>query len=109
MEHFTAFGFQCKFADSFDDIRHLKDAVVVAVMEFEDQDNQDEKAKIVAVNARFKIAVCRLRSPKEVRNEPGIHAIISRHIKRDSLQNIVDQLLSSGTTVQPLSRHIPYV
>jgi len=80
----------------------------VEMVVVESEDEVEDREMIRALNSRFKIAVCRLRSPNEVRTEPGIHAIISRHIKRDSLRNIIERLLTTGSAVQPTSRHIPY-
>jgi hypothetical protein len=86
---------------------NLDHAVNMAVVELND-DNQAKKLKLKTIKSLFKIAICPLRSPMEVRMEPGIDAMVSPHIKRDSLRNIVDQLFSSGSAVQPTSRHIPY-
>jgi hypothetical protein len=108
LEHFTSFGFDCKSVDTFDELCHLSGTTVVAVAEV-DEDIKEIKSKFKEVNAKFKVAVCRLRSPNEVRTEPSIDAMVSRHIKRDSLRNIIDQLLKSGTVVQETTRHIPYM
>lgn len=92
--------------DTFEDLCNLDHTVDIAVTEY-DQSLDEERTKIMAVNARFKIGVCRLRSPNEVTHEPGIDAIISRHIKRDSLRHIVNQLLASNSVVQQTTiRHI---
>src|ERR1700736_28611 len=107
LEHFTSFGFHCTLVDTFENLCNQDHAVDVIVSEFDDGD-EDKKAKLLAVKARFKIALCRLRSPNEVKTEPGIDVIVSRHIKRNSLRHILDQLLASGTAVQPTTRHIPY-
>jgi hypothetical protein len=103
VEHFTSFGFTCKLVETID---QLPQTATFAISEL-DEDSEEMSAKIKQTKALFKIAVCRLRSPNEVRTEPGIDAIVSRHIKRDSLRNIVDQLLKSGNTIQPTTRTIP--
>lgn len=106
LEHFASFGFACKLAESIDDLFKLPQTATFAVSELDDGD-EEMSTKIKRTKARFKIAICRLRSPNEVRTEPGIDAIVSRHVKRDSLRNIVDQLLKSGNTIQPTTRQIP--
>jgi hypothetical protein len=106
VEHFTSFGFTCKLVETIDQLCVLPETAKFAISEL-DEDSEVMSATIKKTNARFKIAICRLRSPNEVRTEPGIDAIVSRHIKRDSLRNIVDQLLKSGNTIQPTTRTIP--
>lgn len=106
VEHFTSFGFTCKIVETIDQLCLLPQTATFAISEL-DEDSEEMSAKIKQTKARFKIAVCRLRSPNEVRTEPSIDAIVSRHIKRDSLRNIVDQLLKSGNTIQPTTRTIP--
>src|SRR5271169_2245913 len=98
-EHFTSFGFSCHFVETFDELFTLPRSPIVAVTEL-DESVEEAKSRLREINARFKIAVCRLRSPNEVRTEVGIDAIISRHIKRDSLRNIIEQLLKTGSAVQ---------
>lgn len=105
--HFTSFGFDCICVDSLAELCEEGKSALLVVSELE-KDVEIEKSKFKTIPAKFRIAVCRLRSPNEVRTEDGINALISRHIKRDSLRNIVEQLLTSGSTVQPSSRHIPY-
>jgi hypothetical protein len=104
-EHFSSFGFTCYEANTFDQICQIPEMAVLAISEL-DEASDDLKRRMKKINARFKIAVCRLRSPNEVRTEPGIDVIISRHIKRDSLRNLVERLLTSGTAIQPTSRRI---
>ena len=104
--HFTSFGFECICLDSFLELCEKGESALFVVSELE-KDLEKRKARLKTIPAKFKVAVCRLRSPNEVRTEEGINAIVSRHIKRDSLRNIVEQLLTSGTTIQPSSRHIP--
>lgn len=94
--------------NTFDELSHLHRPAVVVLVEM-DEDTEEMKSRIRTIEAKFRIAVCRLRSPNEVKTEPGIDAIISRHIKRDSLRNIVDQLLKSGDVLQPTTLHIPYL
>jgi hypothetical protein len=65
--------------------------VTMAVSEL-DQNDAEMKAKFKCIKSQFRIAVCQLRSPNEIRTECGIHAMISRHVKRDSLRNIIQQL-----------------
>jgi Histidine kinase-, DNA gyrase B-, and HSP90-like ATPase len=106
-EHFKSFGFRCALVDTFEDLCNLNHAVDIVVTEYE-LGQEEEKTKIMGVKSRFKIGVCRLRSPNEVTHEPGIDAMISRHIKRDALRRIVEQLLASGnvvqqTTIRPIS------
>lgn len=96
LQHFKSFGFHCILVDTFDDLCNLDHAVDVVVTEY-DSNLDKEKMKMTDVNARFKIGVSRLRSPNEVIQESGIDVIISRHIKRDSLRQIVNQLLESGS------------
>ena len=108
VEHFKSFGFACRVVASFEELCQLGVGVVIAVTEL-DENEQEMKQRVKELKAKFKIAICRLRSPNEVRTEPGIDAIISRHIKRESLQNIVTQLMTSGNTVQAASRHAPYL
>ena len=104
--HFTSFGFECVCVDSFLELCDKSKSALLVVSELENELEQ-RKAQFKTIPAKFKIAVCRLRSPNEVRTEAGIDALVSRHIKRDSLRNIMEQLLTSGTTIQPSSRHIP--
>jgi len=104
--HFTSFGFECVCVDSFLELCDKGKSALLVVSELE-KDLEEKKAQFKTIPAKFKIAVCRLRSPNEVRTEAGIDALVSRHIKRDSLRNIMEQLLTSGTTIQPSSRHIP--
>jgi hypothetical protein len=106
--HFTSFGFDCICVDSLTELCEKGSSALLVVAALE-KDIDNEKAKFKTIPAKFRIAVCRLRSPNEVRSEDGINALVSRHIKRDSLRNIMEQLLTSGSTVQPSSRHIPYL
>jgi Histidine kinase-, DNA gyrase B-, and HSP90-like ATPase len=106
-EHFSSFGLTCTLVNSFKEVCDLAKRVEIVVVELE-EDIDTVKEKLKAVNARFKIAVARLRSPNEIRTESGIDAIVSRHVKRDSLRNIIEQLLNSGSTVQPTTRQVPY-
>jgi|SRR5579859_4890975 len=105
--HFTSFGFHCICVDSLTELCEKGKSALLVVSELE-KDVENEKAKFKTIPAKFRIAICRLRSPNEIRAEDGINALVSRHIKRDSLRNVVEQLLASGSTVQPSSRHIPY-
>jgi hypothetical protein len=107
VEHFTSFGFTCKIVETLEALQSLPKSATVAVSEL-DGTAEEMSAMFKRAKSRFKIAICRLRSPNEVKTEPGIDAIVSRHIKRDSLRNIVDQLLKSGNTIQPTARQIPY-
>ena len=107
LEHFASFGFSCKFVDTFDELCKLPKSAVVAVAEL-DEASDEMKSKFKKVTAQIKVAICRLRSPNEVTSEPGLDVFISRHIPRFKLRNVIDQLLKSGTTVQPMARHIPY-
>jgi hypothetical protein len=107
MDHFTSFGFRCTSVASFEDLCNIDSSTVMTVTGL-DERIEELKEDMKGIPARFKIALLRLRSPNEVRTEDGIDAIISRHIKRESLRNIVHQLLTSGTAAPPSSRHIPY-
>lgn len=106
-EHFCSFGFSCRFVDLFDELCTLDASATIAVIGL-DEESEEIRMKITQVKSRFKIALCQLRSPNEIRTEPGIHAMVSRHIKRESLRNIVHQLLTSGSAFQPASRQAPY-
>ena len=106
MEHFTSFGFKCKVVEKIDELWELPETAPFAIAEL-DETSEENYANIKRANARFKIVICRLRSPNEVRTETGIDAIVSRHIKRNSLRNIVDQLLQSGNRIQLTTRHVP--
>ena len=107
LEHFASFGFSCKLVNTFDELCKLPKSTVVAVAEL-DEASDEMKSKFKKVTAQVKVAICRLRSPNEVTTEPGLDVFISRHIPRFKLRNIIDQLLKSGTTVQPMARRIPY-
>jgi hypothetical protein len=106
LRHFTSFGFSCKTIETFNEFCNLQSRPIMAVSEL---DLEMEQIKFKSMKAKFKVAVCRLRSPNEVRSEAGIDIMVSRHIKRDSLRNLVEQLLKSGTTVQSETRNIPFV
>jgi len=106
-DHLTSFGFHCTPVDSFEDLGRLPHPAVLAVMEFDDA-SEDKQLQLQTITARFKIAVCHLRSPNEVRVGNGFDVMVSRHIKRDSLRNIIDQLLNSGKTGEATIHHIPY-
>jgi hypothetical protein len=80
---------------------------VLAVTEV-DEEIDEKKSKIMKIKAKFKIAVCCLRSTHEVKTESGIDAIICRQIKRDALRSIIDQLFNVGSSVQAVARHVPY-
>src|SRR5271170_1785105 len=105
LDHFTSFGFTCHAVDKFEGLYTLPPAALMAVAEADD-DVEKAKSSMKNISAKFKIAVSRLRSPNEVRTEQGIDAIVSRHIKRDSLRNLVSQLLKSGNTFRPSSRQV---
>lgn len=107
LEHFASFGFSCRLVTTFDELCTLPKSAVVAVAEL-DEASDEMKSKFKKVNAHVKVAICRLRSPNEVRTEPGVDALISRHIPRFKLRNIIYQLLKSGTTDLPMARSIPY-
>ena len=108
VEHFASFGFSCKVVNSFDELCKLPKSAVVAVAELNEAADE-MKSRFKKVNAQVKVAICRLRSPNEVRTEPGLDVLISRHIPRFKLRNIIDRLLKSGTTAQPMARNIPYI
>lgn len=93
--------------ETFEELCRIDPGTIVVILGMEGT-LEELKTRFKLITARFKIALFRLRSPNEVRTEDGIDAIISRHIKRDSLGNIIDQLLKTGTAAQPSSRHIPY-
>lgn len=107
MDHLTSFGFQCTAVETFDELCRIDPATAVAISGMEGT-LEELKEAFKQIPARFKIALFRLRSPNEVRTEEGVDVIISRHIKRDSFRNILDQLLTSGIAAQPTSRHVPY-
>jgi hypothetical protein len=106
VEHFTSFGFKCVSVESLEDLCNSPRRGILAVTEF-DEEHDEIMQRIKGINAKFKICVGALRSPNEVRTVPGIDAIVSRHIKRDSLRNIVNQLVTSGNATQPSSRQTP--
>ena len=93
-EHFTSFGFNCHLVDNIDKLCELPQTVPFVIAELSEAAEENYE-QIKRANARFKIAVCRLRSANEIRTETGIDAIVSRHVKRDSLRNIVKQLLQA--------------
>jgi len=104
-DHFSSFGFTCYEASTFEEMCQIPKLAVLAVSEL-DVASDELKNLMKKMNSKFKIAVCRLRSPNEVRTEPGLDMIISRHIKRDSLRNLVEQLLKSGTAMEQSNRRI---
>ena len=106
-QHFTSFGFSCCLFSSFDELFKIDKSVTIAVVAI-DEDSEERKARIAQLNSRFKIALCRLRSPNEIRVESTFDVTVSRYIKRDSLRNVVHQLLTSGNAIQPASRQEPY-
>jgi Histidine kinase-, DNA gyrase B-, and HSP90-like ATPase len=106
--HFSSFGFTCHEMSTFEELCRIPKLAILAVSEL-DEGSDELKSRMKNMNAKFKIAVCALRSPNEVRTEPGIDVIISRHIKRDSLRNLVEQLLESGSAIQPSSRRIEWL
>jgi hypothetical protein len=106
--HFSSFGFTCHEMGTFEELCRIPKLAILAVSEL-DEGSEELKSRMRNMNARFKIAVCTLRSPNEVKTEPGIDVIISRHIKRDSLKNLVEQLLESGSAIQPTSRRIEWL
>jgi hypothetical protein len=93
---------------TFEELCRIPKLAILAVSEL-DERSDELKSRMKNINTRYKIAICALRSPNEVRTEPGIDVIISRHIKRDSLKNLVEQLLESGSAIQPTRRRIEWL
>jgi hypothetical protein len=93
---------------SLEELCNVENTPAVAIIGME-EDSDEITAKVIQIKARYKIALCRLRSPNETRTDPRFDIIISHHIRRESLRNIVQQLLTSGSALRPASRQAPYL
>ena len=97
--HLESFGFTCRFAPTFEAVCESSSPAVLVLSEL-DETQMEMRSRLENIQTRFKIAVCRLRSPNEIRREEGIDAIVSRHIKRESLRNIVHQLFEGRMVIE---------